>query len=248
MDWNRYNYVRYNPVLYNDPTGHNPWIIIPLIIWITAGGYSASTSLGLTPDVLGITRTEYATGKDEVSIEVAAGLAVQGEFSGALDLVTGKFSYSPGYGLAQVGDKELERLGMAGQDPFDPNVAVAVMESRLESVDDVCINCTPQDYIFAYALAQNGMMDSGDLLGMAEKANGNGINWGEYIFSESTSSGKIDTQMRCAATGMNYKQLLVVKYIKDLKALYWVGWDLPSGVSISDLDDWEDFARTGNTK
>ena len=245
LDWNRYNYVRYNPVLYNDPTGHNPWIIIPLIVWITAGGYSASTSLGLTPDVLGIARTEYATGKDEVSIEVAAGLAVQGEFSGALDLVAGMFSDSSGYGLAQVGDKELESLGMAGQDPFDPNVAVTVMESRIESAQDLCINCSPVDLIIVAALAQNGsgQLSDEDIVITSKELENNPDVWWDYIEEESTSAGQIDARVRTAATGMNYKQLLVTKYVMDMRALHDIGWDLPDGITINNLNNIENRAR-----
>ena len=34
QDWNRYQYTRANPLKYTDPTGHFPWLLIPILIFI----------------------------------------------------------------------------------------------------------------------------------------------------------------------------------------------------------------------
>jgi RHS repeat-associated protein len=34
LDWDRYQYARANPLKYTDPTGHFPWLLIPIFIFI----------------------------------------------------------------------------------------------------------------------------------------------------------------------------------------------------------------------
>ena len=34
LDWDRYSYVRNNPLKYTDPDGHFPWLLIPILIFI----------------------------------------------------------------------------------------------------------------------------------------------------------------------------------------------------------------------
>ena len=230
-----------------------PWnIIIPVINTIIATGivsgvYSAVSSIGLIPDVVGLIRTKFSTGKDEVSIEVAAGLAVQGEFSGIVDKIIGDLSPgSSGYGLAQVGEKELEYLGMAGLDPFDTDVAIAVMESRIANAQNACYNCSPRDLIIVAALAQNGsgQLTSEDIGDVLPRLFSDPKAWEKYLFRESSSGGQFGVPLRVQAAGVdNYKQLLLLKYVMDLRVLNKWGWDLPEGITTEDLDYLENLAR-----
>ncbi|MBI9047115.1 MAG: RHS repeat-associated core domain-containing protein, partial [Anaerolineaceae bacterium] len=245
MDWNRYNYTRYSPVTYIDPSGN--FIVPPPIIWPfipVIGAYYFSVSVGNLPDMRGIYIAQKEMDKYSDSIETAAGIAVQAEFSGWIDNIIGDITPgSSGYGIAQTNITEIEKLGLENLDPKEPEDALIVMQTRIESACKACENCTGEDLIIVASLAQNNMISTDDIKYMSREANGEGINWRQYLGKESSSAGQIDAQIRTEISGMNYKQLMLKKFILDMRALRWLGWDLPQGITPSSLDDLENLTR-----
>ena len=193
--------------------------------------------------MVGIMAAENAMGGNSGSSAVAAGLAVQGEFSGNYEHIATLVLYgdwnSPGshYGLAQTDASEISAFGLSGS-PDDPTVAVAVMRARLEMAQEACIDCTPRDRVIAAALAQNQGITPKELKRWTERRNGEAMNWSAYFEEQFGSSiNQSDAQVRENITGVRYPTyFMVLKYTRDLKALYERGWDLPYGITEGELD------------
>jgi hypothetical protein len=210
----------------------------------------AAAAVDKAPDYRGIDLAVTAMGGNG-DIEVAAGLAVQGEYSGALDDAAGNIMSivqgpgHSGYGIAQASSNEITALGLKG-DPHDPSIAVKVMQARIENAQGLCQNCTAKDMLIVAALDQNGggQISPQDIKDLSNGANGGGIDWKSYFKAPPTSAGQIDAQVRVPLSGLkNYKSLLLLKYVQDLREIVNRGWDLPDGVTEADLNDMEDIAN-----
>ncbi len=76
--WDRYAYANNNPLRYNDPTGHCIDLLNCLPVVPIVGAYATLNALGIIPDYQGVVKASVFMGNSG-NIEVAAGLAVQGE-------------------------------------------------------------------------------------------------------------------------------------------------------------------------
>jgi hypothetical protein len=201
--------------------------------------------MGWIPDYVGIARAEAVMGRNSGSIEVAAGLAVQGEYSGYVDSFLGDITPgSSGYGLAQTNADEISALGLGDLDPNNHADAVSAMEARIGAAHGACTGCSPTDLLIVAALAQNRSLDASGVAGLL-KAGGGSIDWDTY-FRDPTTPGQIDAQIRQALTGKTYeKGFMLLKYIQDLRELYRKGWALPDGITEDDLDALEALANGG---
>gem|GEM_PF-1646566 len=242
--FDRYAYVNNSPVVYNDPSGHCAICMIVLGVALVADfAYMGANAMGWIPDYVGIARAEAVMGRNGGSIEVAAGLAVQGEYSGYVDSFIGDVtSGSSGYGLAQTNAEEISALGLGDLDPNDPASAVLVMEARIAAVQGACVGCSPQDLLVAAALAQNRGITP-DTMRALSVPEGD-VDWGSF-FSADRSNNQPDAQLREALTGMDYQtSFMLYLYIRDLRELYRRGWELPTGITEADLDYLEELAQS----
>jgi hypothetical protein len=198
--------------------------------------------LGLIPDYVGIARAEQVMDKSSGSIEVAAGIAVQGEWSGYADTIIGDITPgSSGYGLAQTNAQEINSLGLGKLDPQKPADAVQVMEARIAAVQNACIDCSAQDLFFAAALAQNRGITP-ETMKLLSKPKGD-VNWDSF-FAEPRTPGQLDARIRQALTGIQYDtKFMLLKYVRNVRALHQKGWALPNGISEEDLGNFENLAR-----
>jgi RHS repeat-associated protein len=240
----RYAYVNNSPVVYNDPSGHCIICLIVLGVALVADvTYMGANAMGWIPDYIGIARAEAVMGKNGGSIEVAAGLAVQGEYSGYVDTLAGDIMPgSSGYSLAQTNDDEINALGLENLDPQNPADAIRVMEARIGTAQAACTGCSPTDLLIVAALAQNRSLDASGVAGLLE-AGGGSIDWNKYFRDPKTPS-QIDARIRQALTGKTYeKGFMLLKYIQDLRELYRKGWALPDGITERDLEALEALAN-----
>ena len=233
----RYAYANNSPVVYNDPSGHCVICVIVLGVALVADiAYIGANAMGWIPDFVGIARAEAVMGRNGGSIEVAAGLAVQGEYSGIVDSLIGDVAPgSSGYGLAQTNAEEINALGLGNLDPQNPVDAIRVMEARIETAQGACTGCRPTDLLIVAALAQNRSLDASGVTSLLE-AGGGSIDWDTY-FRDPKTPEQMDARIRQALTGTTYeKSFMLLKYIQDLRELYRKGWALPNGITENDLD------------
>jgi RHS repeat-associated protein len=171
LAWDRYSYGFNNPVNSIDPTGHSPFWALNLFASIYIG-YEINAAMGVSPDYVGIVRANIAMNSTG-SIEVAAGLAVQGQFSGKIDDVIGDiWPGDSGYGLAQTNPDQTEAMSLGRLDPHDPSVAILVMQTRIENAQAACQNCNSMDLFMIGALAQNNYLDNDGVNGLTRNSNG----------------------------------------------------------------------------
>jgi RHS repeat-associated protein len=231
--YDRYAFVNNNPIKYSDPDGHFP--IIPLAI-------AALTWLGQFPDANGIaTAMIFSSHKDAV---VMAGIAVQSQWFGPQDVpavasvwdrATGDDPNSHGYGIAQVGNEQMVAYGLEGENPMDPSVAAEAMQVRIQQAIEGCKQCaTGVDRLIVAAIAQNGFGPE-NFVGLPEE---NGvINWSEYLSSQGSGTDDPLAGIRQTLTGLNYNTAFMLKlYIRDLRILVALGYDLPEGITEDDLE------------
>jgi hypothetical protein len=235
-------------VNFNDPSGHCPFCLV--VGGIAIGAYYVGVGFGLTADLVGIAQAEAALGGKGGPTDVAAGLAVQGEFSygdnvAALVAHGDPFSQQSGFGLAQTNAKEIGALGLSG-DPNDPSVAVKVMQARIDNGQRACHGCTARDRVIVAALAQNGGISQSALSRWSESASGGGIKWEDYFQEQfGNSPNAADAQFRENISGIRYPTyFMVLKYARDLLELNQRGWDLPYGVTVEQLRDLEKWAES----
>ncbi len=238
--WDRYAYVNNSPVKYSDPSGNFPWL--PLLIAGTVAAYTYASSIGWLPDVIGIAKVYEAAGSNGVSIEVAAGLAVQGEYAGPIDDFVGDLSATDsGYGLAQVGSKELSARGLENADPHDPAVAIQVMQARIQEAQAACNDCNNFDMLVAAGLGQNGYIALDDISNAAS-----GKDW-MRILNNKTGDRNAQFRMFIDPSKKGFNAIVLQKYAKDLRALRWLGWDLPEGMNEAQFKEYlaemEDLAN-----
>jgi hypothetical protein len=239
--------VNNSPIVYNDPSGHFPWIPVLIGVALVADvAYIGANAMGWIPDYVGIARAEAVMGRNGGSIEVAAGLAVQGEYSGYADNavagVKSLFGGSSGVGLAQTNAQEISDLGLGNLDPNNPADAVLVMEARIAAVQNACVGCSASDLLVAAALAQNRGIDA-ETMGSLVAPDGS-VDWRAF-FGEPRSNSQPDAQLREALTGMDYQtSFMLYLYIRDLRELYRRGWELPPGITEADLDYLEELAQS----
>jgi len=241
--WDRYAYVSNSPMVYSDPSGHFGigFVLAGALIGMLA--YVGANAVGLVPDYFGIDHAEAAMGMNGGPIEVAAGLAVQGEYSGYVDNFVGDITPgSSGYGLAQTNAAEISALGLGDLDPNNPADAVTVMEARIAAVQNACSGCSARDLLVAAALAQNRGITPDTMRALSEPEGD--VNWGNF-FGETRSNSQPDAQLREALTGMDYQtSFMLYLYIRDLRELYRRGWELPNGITEADLDYLEELAQS----
>ena len=159
--------------------------------------------MGWIPDYVGIARAKAVMGRNGGSIEVAAGLAVQGEYSGYVDNFTGNImTGSSGYGLAQTNAQEISNLGLGNLDPNNPADAVQIMEARIAAVQKACVGCSTRDLLVAAALAQNREINPWTMERLSEPKGD--VDW-KTFFSSDRSNSQPDAQIREALTGMDYQ-------------------------------------------
>ena len=218
---------------------------------IVVGAYYAGVTFGATTDLVGIAQAEGALGGMGASTDVAAGLAVQGEFSGVGDHIAAYFAHGDpnssesGYGLAQTNSDEISGLGLGNGDPEDSSVAVKVMQTRIGNAQRACAGCTPKDRVIAAALAQNRGIDLSTLGSWAKQAKGGGIDWNQYFSNEfKNAKNSPDAQFRENVTHIRYPTYFMVdKYVTDLFELERRGWVLPYGITNEELSDLETWAK-----
>jgi hypothetical protein len=184
-------------------------------------------------------------------IDVAAGIAVQAEFSGGLEQTWGNINNSlggsSGVGIAQASPAEVKTLNLGSLNPMDPFDSVKIMQARIDHVLEACKgrsceNSAKDKFIIA-ALAQNQSMSFLGLKDLLDDAKGGSINWNDF-FSKPKDPSQIDAKVRQAITGMTYeKGFMLLKYIQDVRVLLAWGWKLPDGMKETDLDDLEKLAK-----
>ena len=241
--FDRYAYVNNSPVVYNDSSGHCAICMIVVGVALVADvAYLGANAMGWIPDYVGIARTEVIMGRNGGSIEVAAGLSVQGEHSGYVDSFVGDITPgSSGYGLAQTNAEEISALGLRDIYPNDPADAVLVMEARIAAVQNACVGCSARDMLVAAALAQNRAITPKTMETLSRPEGD--IAWNEFFGN--TRNSQPDAQIREALTGMDYQtSFMLYLYIRDLRELYSRGWELPAGITEADLDYLEEFAQS----
>jgi hypothetical protein len=228
-----------NPVKYTDPSGHCPLcLFVPIMIGYV--NFEIGAALGVYPDYVGIARAEKAM-NHRGSIEVTAGLAVQGQFSGNIDNMVGVWKgRSSGYGLAQTNPEQAAAMGLGPLNPHNPSNAVLVMTARIENAQAACTNCNAIDRFLIGALAQNGF-STGDGFNNYKNDDGS-INWKKY-FGNPPGDVQADAKVREAFISVPFTNLVVLKYIMDVRVLSQRGWNLPEGISEEDLDYIDDLVR-----
>jgi hypothetical protein len=211
------------------------------VILVADVAYIGANAMGWIPDYVGITRAEAVMGRNDGSIEVAAGLAVQGEYSGYVDsFIGGVTPGSSNYGLAQTNADEISQLGLGDLDPNDPHDAVLVMQARIAAVQDACIKCSPKDLLVAAALAQNRAIDPRTMKELSIPEGD--VAWNKFFGN--TRNSQFDADLREILTGMDYQtSFMLYRYIHNLRELHRRGWELPDGITEADLDYLEEFAQ-----
>jgi hypothetical protein len=187
------------------------------------------------------------------SIEVAAGLAVQSEYSGLIDNTYGTWQNmhggSSGVGYAQTNANEISTLGLGDLNPLNPADSVKVMDARIAEPLSACgtNGCSSKDKLIIAALAQNRNIASSDVNFL--KSNGPNFDWKAFLDSKRDEPKQSDANFRQNVTGIYYNSYFqLLKYVQDMRELYRQGWKLPDGISASDLGDLEEFARSnGNS-
>jgi hypothetical protein len=222
--------VNNNPVIYTDPSGH--------CILICGGFLSYLNNIyahfyGLTPDNNGI---DYAVlNVDKSNSLVAAGLAVQSQWYNYI----WDNQYNPAassYGPAQATEEELN-----GRNPHDPDVAVSIIENRINTVLDKCPTCTDRDRLILAALAQNGSEYALDALNNVSNyydlLPDGGYDWESYFNTLNESGGYYDER----ATGHHNfaSRFQLHLFMNNLEELRNRGFELPNLSSA----DWEYINR-----
>jgi len=240
LGFDRYAYVNNNPLKYVDPSGHCPQGVDTLTcLYLIA--------IGRLPDFQGINTAEkYVTkGEDVLGVDataVAAGIAVQSQWYRSItDSRDGWLSgSSSGLGIAQIGDSFMMQY-FPGQDQEDPYVAVQAMAKRISIAIEVVTGLFPdnfsnRDRFITAALAQNGGGFTPN--DMQWHVSGDGTpDWGSYFNSRSNSKDPV-SRIREILTGRQFDtQFQLLLFINDVKELNNRGWDIPFGLSTSELND-----------
>ena len=238
--WNRFGYVRNNPINFNDPTGH-----------IDCALY------GFCPDSHGV---DYAisimkqVGNDDIL--VAAGIAVQSQW------IDWPFhNSSSGIGPAQISVSQLSTpygkkvngteqygLGIPSDYPYGPHgnpntpaVAAEGMSRRIYQVVDACTYCSAQDKVIVAALAQNNGFTIASLKDLrGNYYNSGAINWSGYLDTRAKNyNGGALMDFRAQQSGQGKgsfdARFMLLLYTNDLLELDRRGWDLPYGLTTSDI-------------
>jgi hypothetical protein len=207
---------------------------------------------GIAPDYRGIATAGKYMNPQTDNVLVASGIAVQSQWAGGpqddpnvmavYDKVSTALGHDPGehaYGIAQASYSQTN-----GGDPFDPAVAIATMNARINTALDKCGQCqSGADKLIVAALAQNGSEfgGKGAFKGLPENSGGT-INWANYLSQNGNGSGDRLAQFRQSVTGMNYGTTFMLKlYLQDLRVLMQQGYQLPEGFTEDDVSDAEGY-------
>jgi len=171
------------------------------------------------------------TMNQDSDILVTTGIAVQTEYPWALVGDT--------QGWAQATSEEL-----GGRDPFSPSVSVEIMKERIDGAMDYCKFCNDGnndgvDKLIVAALAQNGFDFSPK--GVGDAMSQDSIDWEKFLDANGGNPSAWYAQMRQNVTHQNYDTQLMLKlFIKDLRLLMSMGYDLPDGLTEKDIKYIED--------
>jgi len=212
---------------------------------------------GELPDYRGIAIAEAFVPKVETiggvdASAVAAGIAVESAFyhkdvDTKKGLGQGVTTGNPGYGIAQMSDKEKGFLRLVGNQE-DPDFAIKAMAARMNAalteLEEHFPKCSAQDKLIIAGLAHNAQFVNFDLEQAAWGVkkipkSGGSPNWGRF-YGEDDDPSAFTAKTRQALSGYQYsRQLMVISYIKDLRELHKRGWELPFGLTENDLDEVE---------
>ncbi|MBI3160260.1 MAG: hypothetical protein HYZ26_11745 [Chloroflexi bacterium] len=225
---NRFSYAYNNPIMFIDSSGHAGCPADDVDIW-----------LGNAPDCDGIEiAKEHVVNKNGTAL-VAAGIAVQSQWLQSEETERKHHEINPnsssGYGIAQASYSETD-------DPFDPQNAIEVMETRIENALQPCtggvIVCTATDMIIIAALAQNNILDASAVTGLANNEERE-PRWIAYFRGQSEPNplSGLSAWLRETQTGQRFQGSFMLRlFLNDLYELLDAGYTLPAGF---DVVDWE---------
>jgi hypothetical protein len=236
--WDRYAYTNNNPIRFSDSSGHCA-IFCGIVVAAATVAVSATimaapfvvSAMGYGSDSVGaLTVMAFTDTNDAI---VAAGLTVQSQYPWAIFTGSGR-------GMAQLKADEMEGLGLEGNDPSSPSVAVKGMAEKINQAYGDCKLCsTGADKLVVAALAQNGFDTS--LFNKLTKNDDGTLNWNAFLEKYGNNPSAFDAKIRQKLTGLNYETQLVLKiYMQDLRLLRKLGYDLPEGIDEDDIKFVED--------
>jgi RHS repeat-associated protein len=224
----RYAYANNNPVRYTDPSGHCAVFCAVVAAAAIIATPFVLSALGVTHDVIGVDIARAVTrgGGDAV---VTAGLAVQSQNPWAI--VGGDAE-----GFAQVKEDRMVELGLGGENPYSPSVAIEAMDKQINQAIDDCKLCdTGVDRLMVAALAQNGF-DSTNFKQLTKNGDGT-LDWSKFLQDYGSNPSATSAKLRQSLTGLNYDTQLMLKiYMKDLRWLMDQGYDLPEEITEDDVE------------
>jgi hypothetical protein len=135
-----------------------------------------------------------------------------------------------GKGWAQATKDEL-----GGKNPFSRSASIQVMQERITNGIKACTKCsTGSDILVVAALAQNGF--DPQLFKTVQKNKDGTLDWNRFLEDYGDGTQDPFAKIRQNLTGRNFETQLMLKiYMQDLREMLKRGYDLPYGITKSDI-------------